>query len=63
MDFLLSEQLEEMLVRSDSHNCPIRSSLADQFKRYIIPQPLDLDYERIAEQLPIAIETAREILR
>ena len=63
MDFLLSEQLEEMLVRSDSHNCPIRASLADQFKRYIIPQPLDLDYERIAEQLPIAIETAREILR
>lgn len=63
MDFLLSEQLEEMLVRSDSHNCPIHSSLADQFKKYAIPQALDLDYERIAEQLPIAIETAREILR
>jgi len=63
MEFLLSEQLEEMLVRSDSHNCPIRSSLADQFKKYAIPRPLDLDYERIAEQLPIAIETAREILR
>jgi len=63
MEFLLSEQLEEMLFRSDSHNCPISSSLADLFKRYALPRPLDLDYERIAEQLPIAIETAREILR
>jgi hypothetical protein len=52
-----------MLVRSDSHNCPIHSSLADQFKEYAIPRALEVDYERIAEQLPIAIETAREILR
>jgi iron(III) transport system substrate-binding protein len=63
MEFLLSEQLEEMLVRSDSHNCPIHSSLADQFKEYAIPQALEVDYESIAEQLPIAIETAGEILR
>jgi iron(III) transport system substrate-binding protein len=63
MDFLLSEQLEQMLARSDSHNCPIRPALAEQFKLYGIPKPLSVDYEKIADQLPTAIETAREILR
>lgn len=63
MDFLLSEQLEEMLVRSDSHNCPVHPSLAEQFKLYAIPHPLSVDYERVADQLPTAIQTAREILQ
>jgi len=63
MDFLLSEQLERMLVRSDSHNCPIRPALAEQFGLYVIPKPLDVDYEKVADQLPTAIRTAREILR
>ena len=63
MDFLLSEQLEQMLVRSDSHNCPIRSALAEQFELYAIPKALDVDYEKVAEKLPIAIRTAREILQ
>ena len=63
MDFLLSEQLEEMLARSDSHNCPIRTSLAGRFERYTIGQPLSVDYEEVADQLPTAIHTAREILR
>ncbi len=63
MDFLLSEQLEEMLVRSDSHNSPTHKALAEQFKLYTIPKPLDVDYEKIADQLPTAIQTAREVLR
>ena len=63
MDFLLSEQLEEMLVRSDSHNCPIRPALAKRFTSYAISNPLDIDYEKVADLLPIAIETSREILR
>ena len=63
MDFLLSEQLEQMLVRSDSHNCPIRPALVEQFKLYAIEKPLSIDYEKIADQLPTAILTAREILR
>lgn len=63
MDFLLSEQLEEMLAESDSHNCPIHSSLAERFKLYAIPQPLRVGYEKVADQLPTAIQTAREILR
>jgi iron(III) transport system substrate-binding protein len=63
MEFLLSEQLEEMLVISDSHNCPIHPSLAERFKSYAIGRPLSVGYERIADQLPTAIRTAREILR
>ena len=63
MDFLLSEQLEQMLVRSDSHNFPIRSALAEKFKLYAVPKSLDVDYEKVADQLSIAIQTAREILR
>lgn len=63
MDFLLSEQLEEMLARSDSHNFPVHPALAEQFKTYNIPNHLDIDYEKVADLLPIAIETAREILR
>jgi iron(III) transport system substrate-binding protein len=63
MDFLLSAQLEQMLVRSDSHNIPIRPALAEQFKIYSVPKSLDVDYEKVADHLSIAIQTAREILR
>ena len=63
MDFLLSEQLELMLVRSDSHNSPVHKTLAEQFSQYAIAKPLDVDYAKVADQLPTAIQTAREILR
>jgi iron(III) transport system substrate-binding protein len=63
MDFLLSERLEKMLARSDSHNSPIHKSLIGQFEQYVIPKPLDVDYEKVADHLPTAIKTAREILR
>jgi iron(III) transport system substrate-binding protein len=63
MDFLLSEKLEEMLVRSDSHNSPTHEAVAEQFKLYAIPKPLGVDYEKIADQLPTAIRTAGRILR
>jgi len=62
MDFLLSEQLERMLAQSDSHNSPIHPSLRGQFERYVISKPLDVDYEKVADHLPTAIKTAREIL-
>jgi ABC-type Fe3+ transport system substrate-binding protein len=63
MEFLLSEQLEKLLLSSDSHNCPIRPALAEQFERYIIPKPLNVDYEKIADNLTAAIRTAREVLQ
>jgi len=63
MDFLLSEQLELMLVRSDSHNTPVHKTAAEQFDSYAIDKPLDVDYAKIADQLQTAIQTSREILR
>jgi len=63
MEFLIGEQLEKMLLDSDSHNCPIRPSLAEQSERYAIPKPLSLDYEKIADNLSAAIRTAMEVLR
>ncbi|MBN2593249.1 MAG: extracellular solute-binding protein [Sedimentisphaerales bacterium] len=63
MEFLLSEQLEKMLLSSDSHNCPIRESLAEESVRYVIPKHLSLDYEKIADNLSAAIRTAMEVLR
>ena len=63
MKFLLSEQLEELLLSSDSHNCPIRPALAEQFKKYVIPKPLGVDYYKVADNLPTAIRTAMEVLR
>jgi iron(III) transport system substrate-binding protein len=63
MEFLLSEQLEEMLAASDSHNCPIHPAVAQEFQRYAIAQPLEIDYEKVADELPKSIEIAREILR
>ncbi|MHC4324042.1 MAG: extracellular solute-binding protein [Planctomycetota bacterium] len=63
MEFLLSEKLEQMLLSSDSHNCSIRPALVEQFKMYAIPKPLSVDYEKVADRLPMAIRTAREVLR
>lgn len=63
MDFLLSEQLEQMLATSDSHNAPVHKALAEEFKLYAVDKPLDIDYAKIADQLPTAIQTAREVLR
>jgi iron(III) transport system substrate-binding protein len=63
MEFLLSEKTEKMLVQSDSHNAPIHASLARQFELYAIRKPLPISYEKVADQLPMAIKTAGEILR
>ena len=63
MEFLLSEQLEQMLAGSDSHNCPIRPALAEKFKLYVVPKPLNVDYEKVADNLHLAIRTAMEVLR
>ncbi len=62
MRFLLSEELERRLVKSDSHNSPIRASVAQEYPQYAIPNPLPVDYGRVADFLPTAIAVARETL-
>ena len=61
--FLLSDQVEIMLAGSDSHNTPVREFLAQQFPDYIIAKPLNIDYEKVTDQLPTAIRIATRILR
>jgi hypothetical protein len=63
MDFLLSEQVENLLVQSDSHNSPIHPAVAQQYETYAISNPLNIDYEKVADVLNTSIETAREIFR
>lgn len=61
--FLLGERVEEMRAASDSHNSPVRESVAKKFPQYAIPKPLDMDYEKVADALTSAISKAREVLR
>lgn len=63
MAFLLSDQLEEMLVTSDSHNAPVHPELKEKFSQYTINNPLIVDYQQVAELLPEAIQTARQIFQ
>ena len=62
MRFLLSEALERRLVESDSHNSPLHAEVAGEYPQYAIPHPLRVDYGRVADFLPEAIQAAREIL-
>ncbi|MHC4637732.1 MAG: extracellular solute-binding protein [Planctomycetota bacterium] len=63
MGFLLSEQLEKMLAESYSHNSPVHPGLFGSYKDYTVEKPLQVSYSKIADKLPTAIMTAREILR
>ncbi len=63
MQFLLSEELERLLAESDSHNSPVRSSVAQKYPQYAIPHALNLGYGRVADFLPVAIESAEGIFR
>jgi iron(III) transport system substrate-binding protein len=62
MRFLLSAELEQMLAKSDSHNSPIHAEIAKEYPQYAIPNPLRIDYAKVADVLPEAIKTAREVL-
>lgn len=62
LGFLLSERVERMLAGSDSHNTPVQASVAAEFSQYAIPKPLDIDYEKVADELPTAISVAWEAL-
>jgi len=62
MQFLLSEETERLLAESDSHNSPIHESVARRYPQYTISRALNIDYGRIADFLPEAIQSAEEIL-
>lgn len=63
MDFLLSEQLEKLLVETDSHNSPVHAAVTKEYPQYAIECPLDVDYGRVADFLAEAIEASRRVLQ
>jgi len=63
MEFLLSKDVERMLVKSDSHNAPVHSDLAAEFSEYSIAHPLEISYAKMAAAMPGAIASVGEILR
>jgi len=54
--FLLSERVERMLAASDSHNVPIRPEVAAEFPQYSVPDPMNLDFEAVADRMAPALE-------
>ncbi|MCU0916656.1 MAG: extracellular solute-binding protein [Planctomycetes bacterium] len=62
MRFLLSPELERLLVQSDSHNSPLHPDVAREYPQYALLNPLRVDYGRVADSLPEAIQAGREVL-
>ncbi len=62
IDFLLSEEVEVMLAESPSRNIPLRPALAERFLQQAVPDPLEIDYQRAANERVRAIEMAMEWL-
>lgn len=63
MAYLLGEDVERALAKSDSHNTPIHESLAEEFKVYAVPRRLPVDYEKVADSIPEAVRTSIKILK
>lgn len=62
IDFLLSEEVERMLVESDSHNIPVRPEIAREFSRYRVPDPLAIDLPEVAHAMDAAVDEAMRVL-
>jgi ABC-type Fe3+ transport system substrate-binding protein len=56
--FLLSEKVERMLAESDSHNIPLRPSLANAYPQLAVPNPLAIDLKDAAAKRTPAVEKA-----
>jgi len=63
MAFLLGEEIERTLARSDSHNTPVHTSVAKEFPDYALPDRLPVDYEKAADSTAAAIRAATKILK
>jgi len=62
VDFLLSERVERILAESNSHNVPIRPGLAEEYRQYDVPNPLNVGFAAAAAARSAAVEQAIAIL-
>jgi iron(III) transport system substrate-binding protein len=65
VDFLISEKVERLLAQSESHNVPVRPSLAADpaFAPYAVPSPMRIDLARVAGGMEQALRICDEVLR
>lgn len=69
VDFILSEQVENLLLSSDSHNMPLRDRLLkdSQNATYTLPlrtmQPMNIDLEKAADLMDAALKVCDEELK
>jgi iron(III) transport system substrate-binding protein len=65
VDFLLSEIVERLLAESDSHNIPVRPSLAAKpaFRKYAVEAPMVIDLEQVAGMMGEALRVCDEVLQ
>ncbi|MFB3892772.1 MAG: extracellular solute-binding protein [Phycisphaerae bacterium] len=63
MAFLLGGKAEQLLAESVSHNTPLVAKPPAGFEKYAIGKGLQVDYQKVADELPGALEAAREILK
>ncbi len=57
--FLCSEQVEEMLAKSEAKNVPVRPGLREKLK-IAMPANTPVDYVRVAEAMPKAVEIVQQ---
>lgn len=68
MAWLLSPRVEEALLRSESRNVPLRperlsKEAAELAAGLAVPDPLRVDYGRVAERMDAAVDQLMEALR
>ena len=62
LDFLLSEEVERMLAASESRHIPVRPSVARDFPGNTVPSQASLDFEKIADAVPRAMQLCQSML-
>jgi len=62
IDFLLSERVERMLAESTSHNIPLGPHTFVMEERYLVRDPLDVNYRHAAAVRSDAVAAAMKIL-
>jgi iron(III) transport system substrate-binding protein len=63
LDYLRGPEVEKKLAESDAHTMPLNAKVAAEFPATVIPNCLPIDYDKVADALPEAIEAATRILR
>lgn len=62
LDWILTGPAELLLAESNSRNIPVKPETAEQFSHLAVPNPAEVDLERIAEVLDEALRLCDEIL-